>query len=383
MMDPEIAAVISQIPAWAGANELLIEPARGLTNRNYLATVDGARYLVRLGGSNAGHLGIDRESELAALQAASSAGNGGRAGLCPEHIRGDARDLMKRLNVGVLHPGQMGISLAATAKNSGHTVYWASAGRSQGTRGRAEAYDLLDAGTLEELCRRCSVIVSVCPPHAAEEVAHHVLRASYRGLYLDANAISPQRAQRIGEAMAAAGVSFVDGGIIGGPAWEPGRTWLYLSGEEAELAASCFAAGPLETSIIGDSIGKASALKMCYAAYTKGTTALLCAILAAAEKLGVRAELEGQWSREEPDFPQGARRRARGVTAKAWRFVGEMEEISATFAQAGLPGDFHAAAAAIYRRLAHFKGAEDLPSLEEVLGALSADAEPSGRGAGL
>jgi thiamine kinase-like enzyme len=75
-MDPEIATIISQIPVWAGANELLIEPARGLTNRNYLATVDGERYVVRLGGSNAGRLGIDRESELAALQAAGRAGIG-------------------------------------------------------------------------------------------------------------------------------------------------------------------------------------------------------------------------------------------------------------------------------------------------------------------
>jgi 3-hydroxyisobutyrate dehydrogenase-like beta-hydroxyacid dehydrogenase len=289
---------------------------------------------------------------------------------------------MERLNVGILHPGQMGVSLAATAKNSGHNVYWASAGRSQQTQQRAEVFELLDAGTLDELGRRCSVIVSVCPPHAAEEVAHQVLGASYRGLYLDANAISPQRAQRIGQAMTAAGVSFVDGGIIGGPAWEPGRTWLYLSGEEAERAAACFAAGPLETSVIGDSMGKASALKMCFAAYTKGTTALLCAILATAETLGVRAELEGQWSRGGSDFAEQARSRARHVTSKAWRFAGEMEEISQTFAQAGLPGDFHAAAAAIYRRIAHFKDAEDLPSLEEVLAALGADAELSGQSAG-
>lgn len=289
---------------------------------------------------------------------------------------------MERLNVGILHPGQMGVSLAATAKNSGHNVYWASAGRSQATRQRAEAHGLLDAGTLEELCGECSVVVSVCPPHAAEEVADQVLAASYRGLYLDANAISPQRARHIGGAMAGAGVSFVDGGIIGGPAWEPGRTWLYLSGVQAELAASCFAAGPLETSVIGVSIGKASALKMCYAAYTKGTTALLCAILATAENLGVRAELEGQWAREGSDSPQGAQGRARRVTAKAWRFAGEMKEISETFSLAGLPGDFHAAAAVVYRRLAHFKDAQELPSLDEVLAALGADAELPGPGPG-
>jgi thiamine kinase-like enzyme len=75
-IDPDIAIIIAQIPAWAGAEDLRIEPARGLTNRNYLATVDGEQYVLRVGGSNAGSLGIDRESELAALQAASSAGIG-------------------------------------------------------------------------------------------------------------------------------------------------------------------------------------------------------------------------------------------------------------------------------------------------------------------
>ena len=278
---------------------------------------------------------------------------------------------MTKLQVGFLHPGLMGISLAASAKNAGHTVYWVSDGRSESTRERAAKFDLLDARTLEELSETCSVIVSVCPPHAAEEVASQVLATSYQGLYLDANAISPQKAERIGQAMAQAGVSFVDGGIIGGPAWQAGRTWLYLAGKKADLVASCFAAGPLETSVIGESIGKASALKMCYAANTKGTSALLAAILASAETLGVRQELEAQWSRGNSDFAEQTQNRVRRVTAKAWRFVGEMDEIAATFAGAGLPGDFHAAAAVVYRRIAHFKDAAETPPLEDVLDALS------------
>lgn len=272
--------------------------------------------------------------------------------------------------IGILHPGQMGISVAASARNSGHQVYWASAGRSSQTVDRAAEFELHDAGTVAGLCEACSVIVSVCPPHAAEEVANRVASHGYQGLYLDANAISPDRAIRIGQAINAAGATFVDGGIIGGPAWEPGRTWLYLSGERADAAAACFAKGPLETSIIGDSIGKASALKMCYAAYTKGTSALLCAILATADALGVREALEGQWSRNGSAFAEQATQRVRRVTAKAWRFAGEMEEIAATFSEAGLPGDFHRAAATLYRRIAHFKDAPSPPLLEEVLQAL-------------
>lgn len=272
--------------------------------------------------------------------------------------------------IGILHPGDMGISVAVAAQNGGNRVYWASAGRSEQTRERAERHGLVDAGGVESLCGMCTLVITVCPPHAAEEVAEQVLAYGFQGIYVDANAISPQRAERIGERMAARGVSFVDGGIIGGPAWRPKTTWLYLSGREAGRVADCFAAGPLETEVMGEGIGKASALKMCYAAYTKGTTALLCAILGAAEGLGVRPELEAQWGRDDPNFAEQTGQRARRVTAKAWRFAGEMEEIAATFEGVGLPGGFHLAAAEIYRRLADYKGAERTPELAAVLEAL-------------
>lgn len=277
---------------------------------------------------------------------------------------------MQGQKVGILHPGNMGISIAASAQNSGCEVYWASEGRSQQTRQRAEKFGLIDAHTLEKLCQTCSVIASVCPPHAAEEVAEQVLAQGYAGLYVDANAISPQRARQIGQEMAAAGVDFVDGGIIGGPAWEPGQTWLYLSGDRAQAIADCFAAGPLEINVIGEAIGKASALKMSYAAWTKGSTALLSAVLATAEALGVWEDLARQWERNWPGFAEQSVNRARRVTAKAWRFAGEMDEISATFEAAGLPGGFHAAAGDLYRRLARFKDASETPTLEEVLAAL-------------
>jgi 3-hydroxyisobutyrate dehydrogenase-like beta-hydroxyacid dehydrogenase len=277
---------------------------------------------------------------------------------------------VQKRHLGILHPGNMGISIAASALNSGCEVYWVSQGRSAQTRERAEQFDLHDAGTLADLCETCPILVSVCPPHAAEDVADQVLDCGFAGLYLDANAISPQRAIRIGEKMVAGGVAFVDGGIIGGPAWEPGRTWLYLSGKRAAEVAAYFSSGPLETAVIGEAIGKASALKMCFAAWTKGSTALLCAILAAAEELGVWQDLERQWERYWPGFPEQTVDRVRGVTAKAWRFAGEMDEISRTFAEAGLPGGFHAAAADLYRRIACFKDAPSTPSLEEVLAAL-------------
>jgi len=272
--------------------------------------------------------------------------------------------------IGILHPGEMGISVAVSAQNSGHAVYWVSQGRSSETVDRAQRHALADLNSLQALCQTCSIIVSVCPPHLAEELATQVVAQPYQGLYVDVNAISPQRAQRIGKTMAKAGIQFVDGGIIGGPAWEPDATWLYLSGSEAQRIAECFAAGPLETEVIGESVGQASALKMCYAAYTKGSTALLAGVLGAAQGLGVREVLERQWARDEAAFPQEAEQRVRRVTGKAWRFTGEMEEIAATFAEAGMPDGFHAAAAEVFRRLAAFKGRATTPSLSEVLAAL-------------
>ncbi len=272
--------------------------------------------------------------------------------------------------VGIVHPGAMGISVAATLQNSGCDVRWASAGRSQQSFTRAERHHLIDAGTLPELCACSEVIVSVCPPEAAEATADSVLAAGFRGLYLDANAISPQRSHRIAGKLEEAGIRFVDGGIIGGPAWKPGQTWLYLSGAAAETAAALFAAGPLETEVIGQEIGKASALKMCFAAYTKGTTALLSALVAAAEELGVRANLERQWARGDASSVERNQRQIRQVTEKAWRFAGEMDEIASTFAEAGLPDGFHRAAGDIYQRMAQFKDAPDLPPLADVLAAL-------------
>ncbi len=273
-------------------------------------------------------------------------------------------------NIGILHPGEMGISVAASAIHSGNRVYWSSQSRSDKTRARAEKYDLREVDSLSQLCRTCEVILSVCPPHAAEEVVQLVVEAKFKGLFLDANAISPQRAVRIGQVLEAHGIRFVDGGIIGGPAWTPNETWLYLSGKPASEIAACFSNGPLETKVIGAEIGKASALKMCYAAYTKGTTALLAAILATAESLGVREELYQQWDMDDQDFSKPVNRRLRHVTAKAWRFEGEMNEIASTFREAGLPDGFHLAAAEVYRRMAAFKDADETPSLNEVLNAL-------------
>lgn len=264
----------------------------------------------------------------------------------------------------------MGASIAASARAAGHNVVWASAGRSAATRQRAAENDLREVDTLEQLCSVCDIILCVCPPHAAESVADAVIAAGFGGLYCEGNAISPQKARAIGERMSAAGIDFVDGSIVGPPAWQAGSTRFYLSGPSAGQVAALFEGAFTEAVAIGDEVGKASALKMTFAALTKGSTALLSAIYGVAESLNVRGELEREWGLRSAESVQQRRDQVRGVTAKAWRFAGEMQEIAATFELAGLPPGFFEAAFEVYTRLAGFKDAESAPELEAVLAAL-------------
>lgn len=277
---------------------------------------------------------------------------------------------MKEEQIGMLHPGAMGAFVAANAVESGHKVYWVGAGRSAQTRERAERYGLIEVPSVEALAERCAVVLSVCPPHAAQEVAEAVLASGFKGVYVEANAIAPQRAREIGALLGEGGIEFVDGGIVGGPVWEAGSTWLYLAGPKAEDVADLFGAGPLRCKVLGEEIGQASGLKMSFAAYSKGSTALICGVVAASEAMGVREELLWLWGQDGDDLAEESVQRMRRVTAKAWRFAGEMEEIAATFGGAGLPDGFHLAASEVYARMAGFKDAEGMPELDEVLGAL-------------
>jgi len=270
--------------------------------------------------------------------------------------------------IGLLHPGAMGASVGAAARSNEHTVLWASTGRTASTGARARRAKLEDAGTVADLVNASEIVLSVCPPHAAEDVASEVAHLGFAGVYVEGNAISPDRTRAIQRIVEDAGAHYVDGGIIGGPAWtQEARTHLYLSGPRAEEVAACFVGSPLKTSVISDRIGAASALKMGYAAYTKGTTALLTAILGLVEKEGVRADLARQWG---DTFTAQTVHRVCTNTAKAWRFVGEMHEIAATFRGAGLPGGFHQAAAEVYERLEAFKDRPEPPAIESVLEAL-------------
>ena len=276
---------------------------------------------------------------------------------------------MASATIGLLHPGDMGSMVGASARANGLRVLWASEGRSPQTLERAAAAGLEDMKGLAPVVAASQVILSVCPPHAAVDLAREVAAQGFSGIYVDGNAVSPQTGREIGRIVEKGGATFVDGGIIGPPPRKPGTTRLYLSGEQAGAIARLFEPGPLQAIAIDGGPGAASALKMAYAAYTKGTSALLIAIRALAMQAGVDKALLDEWGLSQPGVAARSESAARDNARKSWRFTGEMAEIAATLESVDLPGGFFHAAGEIYERLAKYKDAAGTPSAEEVIRA--------------
>ncbi len=278
--------------------------------------------------------------------------------------------------IALLHPGNMGVTIGAAAATSGAQVLWASNGRSSATRKRAGNAGLKDIVNVDDAVRQSQVVLSVCPPHAAVDVAKEVAAMNFHGVYVDANAVSRATAEEIGGIVTESGASFVDGGIIGSPVKQAGTTRLYLSGDRAEDIARLFAASMLDARPIGNRPGAASALKMAYAAWTKCTDVLVLAIRSFAAHEGVEKALLDEWSVSQPALAKKCDRAAAVAVPKAWRYVGEMNEIAAAFEAAGLPTGFHRAAAQFCERLAGFKDQTDpAPTVADIIEVLSQPAE--------
>lgn len=279
---------------------------------------------------------------------------------------------MKIKTIALLHPGNMGVTIGVAAASGGSRVLWASQQRSQLTAERARQAGLVDVETLTNAIRESDVILSVCPPHAALDVARSVAGHKFAGIYVDANAVSRETAEQIDVIVTRGGASFVDGGIIGPPVKRAGTTRLYLSGSRAAEVATLFSASMLDARPIGEVPGAASALKIAYAAWTKCTDALLLAIRALAAHEGIDAGLLQEWAISQPDLEARSIRAAAVAAPKAWRYIGEMREIAKTFERAGLPSGFHDTAAEIYQRLASFKDSTGSPpTVAAVVEALS------------
>jgi len=271
-------------------------------------------------------------------------------------------------SIALLHPGNMGATIGACARTSGARVLWASEGRSAASRKRAQQAGLIDAESLAAAVVQSDVVLSVCPPEFATEVAKRVAAEKFAGIYVDANAVSRATAEEIGRIVTEAGASFVDGGIIGSPVKKAGTTRMYLSGEKAQDIARLFSASMLDARSISAIAGEASALKVVYAAWTKGTDALILAIRALASHEGVDQALLDEWHISQPTLDQKCVRAAAVAVPKMWRYVGEMREIAEAFKGAGLPPGFHSAAAEVSERLACFKDqTEPGPTVPAVL----------------
>jgi 3-hydroxyisobutyrate dehydrogenase-like beta-hydroxyacid dehydrogenase len=255
--------------------------------------------------------------------------------------------------VGILHPGEMGAAVSACLTARGHTVLWCGRGRSPATTDRAERAGLTCVDSLAELAGRTEVVLSICPPHAALEVAQSLPRLS--GVYVDANAVSPALSRRVGMEIADRGATYVDGSIIGTPPSPSNGARLYLSGDEAAAVdvATLFGGTQVDARVLRDDPVAASTLKMAYAAWTKGTQALLVAIRELASSTGIEQPLLEEWAASQPSLTSMSQAASVASAKKGWRWTAEMEQIAATFAESGLPDGFHRAAAEIFRRHTH------------------------------
>ena len=272
--------------------------------------------------------------------------------------------------IALLHPGEMGAALGACLVSRGHRVVWASEGRSASTRTRAADAGLEDLRSLARAVDASEIVFSVCPPHGALDLADAVAALEFDGLYVDANAIAPDTAREVGAIVEAAGARFVDGGIIGPPPVAAKLTRLYFSGAQAKEVAALFDGSHATATALAGEIGAASALKVCYAAWNKGSIALLAAIRTLAQSEGVDKELLAEWHSGIPDIAK----RSEVITVqarKAWRWIAEMEEIAASFESANLPRGFHEAAAEIYRKLEGFKDAAQAPVMKDITARLA------------
>jgi 3-hydroxyisobutyrate dehydrogenase-like beta-hydroxyacid dehydrogenase len=272
--------------------------------------------------------------------------------------------------VGLLHPGEMGAALGARLVAAGVEVLWDGTGRREPSRLRAREAGLVETFDLADLVERATVVVSICPPANALVVATSVAECGFDGLYVDANAVSPATARRVAVACR---THFVDADVIGGPpragTAAASATTVYASGERAAEVVALLGASGVRSVDLGADPVAASALKMCYAAWSKGSWALLAAAAGAARRLGVEDALRDEWSHSQPGLVERLERGAAGNAPKAWRFSAELAEIATTMRDAGLPGGFGDAASELYGRLAAYRD-EPPPSIDELLDRL-------------
>ncbi|MCX4657529.1 DUF1932 domain-containing protein [Streptomyces microflavus] len=267
---------------------------------------------------------------------------------------------MDQPTIGILHPGSMGAAVAACAATNAAAVLWCETGRSTASAERAAGFGLSPVATMAELVDRSDIVISLCPPAAAEDLARDVAGHRFVGVYVEANAISPARTQRIA-ALLTPGATVVDGGVVGSPPVGGKTPTLYVSGPADATARieALFVGTAVRAAVLGVEVGKASALKLAYASFQKTSRVLVALAVGMAREHGVDQELIEVASRRTDSYlsePQYVAKTA----ARAWRWGPELEEAADALAAAGLPPEMLRAAASTLARWADAKDVGEL-----------------------
>lgn len=289
---------------------------------------------------------------------------------------------MKRVTVAIHSPGEMGHTVGRVLRAHNLRVIACLAGRSERTRRLAADAGLEEVASVARLVEEADLLLSILPPAQALDAARTVAEALRQTgaplTYVDCNAVAPATMRQIAGVVGEAGADVVDASIIGPPPRRAGVTRFYASGPAADAFLGLADHG-LDVRLVGGEIGQASALKMCFATSTKAVTALYAELLTAAHEMGVYEALVAEFAISQPEALDRMRRMVPRTPRKARRFVGEMEEIAATFEAVGLTPRMLAGAADVFRLMAATPLADtspedpaDPPSLEETLAILAA-----------
>jgi len=292
---------------------------------------------------------------------------------------------MSPKTIGLLSPGDMGHVVGQVLQTHGLRVLTCLKGRSQRTRTLAQKAGIDDVPTYEDLVRQTDMILSILVPEEALKTARLVAEAAQKAghptVFVDCNAISPATAKAIDQVITNSASRCIADGTIGSPPRQPGRTRFYASGPDVELFAELSHYG-LDVRPLGHEIGKASGLKMTYAALTKGMTALTTGLLVTAHRMGLYKALIEEFQLSQGERYRAMERQLPPMTTKAYRWVSEMEEIARTFADAGMTPKIHQGAADMYRFVGSTALANETPetrdtsrTLEQMIEALAAHLE--------
>lgn len=266
--------------------------------------------------------------------------------------------------IAILSPGDMGHGVGMVLGRNGFDVITCLAGRSQRTHDLARQGNFRDVPDLESLVAEADLILSVLVPAQAEGVARSVAEAmratGVKKPFADCNAVSPETASRLADIITSGGGDYIDGGIVGGSPARGAVPRFYTSGPHASVMDELDGQG-IAIRNVGGEVGRASSVKMCYASFTKGTSALQVAMMTAAQSLGVYDELVAELSSSQQTNLSNMENNVPRLPSNAGRWIGEMEEIAATFDAVGVTPNLHLGAAAMFRLLDSTPFAQESP----------------------